>query len=249
MSTAAEKGGNLGGKKRGVIDGLVFLKPASGLTATYRGGYIRVGRNPITAGVDYQDFALAGSTKLFTASKDTYVYVTSAGVITYVEKTLAAAKPTQDDIGEYSEWIAKVVTDGTDITTVQDLRRFADVGEILVLPVTVSFEANFVGARDIAIPFNCRVLRVSSVVSKALAGTDAGTVVPAIVHNGTAVTVEDQGGTDISLSHAASAAIGVTAEATAGEDNIIKSGAVLRLTTAKSTAGGEAVVSVIVEKL
>jgi len=69
----------------------------------------------------------AVTSKTYTASKDTYVDINSAGTYTFVEVALAAAAPavTADSIR-----LAKVVTDATAITGVTDLRNLVLTGII-----------------------------------------------------------------------------------------------------------------------
>ncbi|MCK5016351.1 MAG: hypothetical protein KAS32_04690, partial [Candidatus Peribacteraceae bacterium] len=58
-------------------------------------------------------------THTYTASKDTYVDIDSDGELSYIETALGAGEPTLD-AGKIR--LIKVVTDGTDITGVTDLR-------------------------------------------------------------------------------------------------------------------------------
>lgn len=76
----------------------------------------------VAAGVAYIDqvkATITGDTKSFTASKDTYIDVKADGTYTYIEEILNDPAPalTADSIR-----LAKVVTDGTEITTITDLR-------------------------------------------------------------------------------------------------------------------------------
>lgn len=78
----------------------------------------------MTAGVVYVDgqrlkpSAVASYT--FTASRDTYVYIDNNGGVQYDPQTNGAAQPLTPD---HNVLIAKVVTSGTAITSVIDLRR------------------------------------------------------------------------------------------------------------------------------
>lgn len=222
----------LSGADRGVVLGLVFRKPASGLTATYDGGFVRVGTGLPTMPVTER--VISGSTKLFTASKDTYVYADSAGVLQYIAKALGAAKPTVTDIGVNSEYIAKVVTDGSNITGVQDLRRDAPHGRIETLTAEGSFVTAEQSDNELLCPFSGRLLAVHAVVTSALGGTDAGTVTPAIGENEvfTGVTM------DTAISFPLSSANGVKRLSFATALNAIRAGNYIRFTTAKTTTGG-----------
>jgi len=87
--------------------------------------------------------------------------------------------------------------------------------------------------------FNCqvRVRKVRSIVVKALAATDAGTI-----------TVATATGTVCTLSHAASAALNDEQSADGAEAyNRIPANSWLRFTTAKTTVGGKVLVTAEVE--
>ncbi|MGH7535969.1 MAG: hypothetical protein ACREMG_10310, partial [Gemmatimonadales bacterium] len=112
----------------GVVFGLIVDDPGSStLTATYHGGEVRVKSS--TDGKAVDTYTIAGSTKAFTASKDTYVYIDgSSGALSYKEVTVAAVKPIiGTDIAANSEFLALVTTDGSRIVAgaVRDLRRLS----------------------------------------------------------------------------------------------------------------------------
>jgi len=80
----------------------------------------------ITAGAYYIDqelFTTIADPHLYTASKDTYVDIDGAGTFTYIVETLSDPAPalTADSIR-----LAKVVTDGTTVASVVDLRTMTD---------------------------------------------------------------------------------------------------------------------------
>lgn len=222
----------LSGTDRGVLFGLVVRKPASGLTATYDGGIVRVGSGVLP--VPTVEKIVSGSTIAITASRDAYLYVDANGVLQKIEKTLGAAKPTIADIGVNSEFVAKVVTDGSNITTVSDLRRDSPHGEIRVVDVLGSFVTAEQSGNDQLIPVNGRLLAVAAIVTSVLGGTDAGTITPAIGENDvyTGVTM------DVAISFPLSSANGVRRLSFATALNAIRAGNYLRLTTAKTTTGG-----------
>lgn len=222
----------LSGSDRGVVFGLIVRKPASGLTATYDGGIVRVGTTNLP--VPYAEKVVSGSTIAITASKDAYLYVDANGVLQKLEKTLGAAKPTVSDIGVNSEFIAKLVTSGTDITSVQDLRRDSSHGEIRILTVQGSFVTAEQSNNELLVPFNGRLLAVHAIVTSVLGGTDVGTVTPAIGENEvfTGVTM------DVAISFPLSSANGVKRLSFATALNSIRAGNYLRLATAKTTTGG-----------
>lgn len=79
----------------------------------------------MTAGVYYSTDGVRYAvpeitTHAFTVSKDTYVYTTTGGVMGYTEVANGAATPQLPDAN--STWDYKVITDGTQITSVVDMR-------------------------------------------------------------------------------------------------------------------------------
>lgn len=222
----------LSGADRGVLFGLIVRKPASGLTATYDGGIVRVGTTNLP--VPVAEKIVSGSTIAITASKDAYLYVDSAGVLQKVEVANGAAKPSIATIGVNSEFIAKLVTNGTDITSVQDLRRDSPHGEIRIISCQGSFVTAEQSNNEELVPFNGRLLAVQAVVTSVLGATDVGTIVPAIGENEvfTGVTM------DVAISFPLSSANGVKRLSFATALNAIRAGNYLRLATAKTTSGG-----------
>lgn len=238
--------GSLTGTGRfGVVWGFEGPKPASGLTQTYIGGIIRLAlpagtQNPL----GYGEFQIASATKLYTASKDTYAYVTTAGVLSYVEVANNAAKPSQATVGVGSQFIWKVVTNGTDITSVVDLRQTADA-DLVIEHALLSFVAANVGSFYIQPGFRGRLIAIDSEVSTALAGTDTGTETAALVNHDNTVTAVTNG----VVTHSISAAIGERKLALPTAVHEFGPGDRLRITTAKATSGGWAVAKVIMERL
>lgn len=220
------------GGDRGVVFGLIVRKPASGLTATYDGGIVRVGTTNLP--VPFAEKVVSGSTIAITASKDAYLYVDLNGVLQKIEVANGAAKPTIATIGVNSEFIAKVITNGTDITTVQDLRRDSPHGEIRTLYVAGSFVTAEQSNNELLVPFNGRLLAVHGIVTSVLGATDAGTVVPAIGENEVFTNVT----MDVAMSFPLSSANGVKRLSFATALNAIRAGNYLRLATAKTTSGG-----------
>ena len=222
----------LSGADRGVLFGLIVRKPASGLTATYDGGIVRVGTTNLP--VPVAEKIVSGSTIAITASKDAYLYVDVNGVLQKVEVANGAAKPSIATIGVSSEFIAKLVTNGTDITSVSDLRRDSPHGEIRTIYVAGSFVTAEQSNNEELIAFNGRLLAVCAVVTSVLGATDAGTIVPAIGENEvfTGVTM------DVAISFPLSSVNGVKRLSFATALNSIRAGNYLRLATAKTTTGG-----------
>ncbi len=104
-----------------------------------------------------------------------------------------------------------------------------------ILVVPVSFETGEQGAAKVYFPSSVTVTKVRTTVTKALAGTDAGTVTGA---NATGASTGGQ------TSHAASAAIGNEQSATPTTNNTVDAGSFYQLTSAKTTAGGKALVTI-----
>lgn len=221
----------LGNLTRGVVEGLVVRKPASGLTVTYGGGLVRVGSgNPTSPVVEK---VVAASTIASTTDKDTYLYVNSEGTLSKIEVAQGAAKPTQDDIGLDSEWIAKVVNDDTNVTAITDLRRMASTGELRIVEVAWSFETNEQGAMYALIPFSGRLIAAYASNYKAAGGTDTGTLTAALGVDDVFTNVT--GGV---MTFAISAAIGTRVECHPTAAHFVRAGNYLRVTSAKTTAGG-----------
>lgn len=237
---------DIAGERPGVVFGGIFRVPASGLTGTYQGMHVNILSATKTKGID--KYVIQGSTNLFTASRDTYAYISEAGVLTFSAVTNGAAKPklipTADGgIGERSQFIAKIVTDGSDITGVSDLREMAGA-DIGITTSTTSFVTASQGARYITFPCDARILHIQTSVTAALGGTDTGTVTAAIGENHVFTAV-----TNGVVTLAISAPVADIDEATPSAANIIRAGNFLRLTSLKTTTGGAADVFVVYERL
>ena len=119
--------------KAGTLTDSLFAASASPRvrTAEQIGSYTYTGHLPatsatlvsdISAGTSYVNgyrIATAATSKTYTASKDTWVYVDQNGAFQYVETALGAAQPTTP---ANSLLLAKVTTNATAITVVTDLR-------------------------------------------------------------------------------------------------------------------------------
>ena len=241
----------------GVVEGLVFPIPASGLTVTYLGGIVRLAPTSsvtsaalnTTPGARVgREFAIAGSTKAFTASKDTYVYIANDGTLSYSEQSNGAAKPTltslNADLGQY---LWKVVTNGTDVTSVTDLRGFAPA----FLEHVALGQGSYVTATQGATirwtaPYRCRVLKVYSICAAALGASDTGTTTFARVADGTATNI-----TGLVVTNAISETVATYKEAipTLSSNPEFAPGDYLRGTTAKTTTGGAVNLYAVVERL
>lgn len=232
----------------GVLVGLEAPDPGSGLTLTYTTGLVRV--KSATAPNGYTEYRVAGSTSVLTASKDTYVYIDpTTGAFSTIAVANGGTKPTFGTAsGQFpvnAEVLWKVVTDGSDITSSEDLRRWAGIF-VENFQFRVSFVTARQGYQDIQPGFAGRVLAIDGHVINALGDTDAGTVtLSRVPSSGAAGTTMTNG----QLSFAASAAAGVrdlecpTVATHFGPSDRI------RVTSAKTTTGGEAQVTVICERL
>jgi len=101
----------------------------------------------------------------------------------------------------------------------------------LVLPFDHSFETGEQGDLKIQFPWACKVVRINSIVRKALAATDAGTLT-AKNHAGTSMTSGV-------LTHAASAALGNEQTCSPSANNTFAADEKLTITSAKTTVGGK----------
>ena len=230
-----------GGTGLGVITGLIVRDPQSAtLATTVEGGWIRL----LVSGVQTL-FRIADTAKTFTASKDTYVYISSAGALGYYEASNGAAKPSQATIeatgGAGSQLIAKVVTDGSRVTDggVSDLRQFAGV-DMRSAEFFQSFASTETGAAYWVAPARVRVWKLQTTAVDTLAGTDAGTITAAVGVNDK-YTAMTNGATSL----AASSATGTRASALPSAYFIVDAGQSLRLTSAKTTSGGTAITQVL----
>lgn len=102
--------------------------------------------------------------------------------------------------------------------------------------VRVSFEADEKGVARIHVPFRGRVTRIRSIVTKALAAGEAGTL-----------TFTSPKGELVVLSHTASAPLDQSRSSAAGIDSdaaILESGHDIHITPAKVTSGGRVQVDI-----
>lgn len=99
----------------------------------------------------------AVASKTFTASRDTYVYIDSTGTVQYDPQTNGAAKPTTP---AGNNLLAKVVTDGSTITSVVDLRTRPPASGGFYL-VNQSFSSSGTGSVSITgVPFRPKGIMV-----------------------------------------------------------------------------------------
>ena len=113
-------------------------------------------------------------------------------------------------------------------------------GKGLLAAIRMSFETGEAGLITIKFPYKVKILLLRSIVTKALSDTDAGTITPANATGNMA------NGT---ITHALSAALGNTIEATPTTNQVIEKDADLKLTSAKTTVVGKVAVTVHYLKL
>lgn len=118
----------------------------------------------------------------------------------------------------------------------------SSVGAITeTMTIPVSFETGEVGTIFVDIPYACTILSYQFVCTKALAGTDAGTI-----------QFADNAGTNMTGGLAtipASTAFGTKVGATITANNTVAINDDIRITTAKTTAGGRGFVSITLTRL
>lgn len=231
----------------GVIDGLVVRDPGSAtLTTTIEGGIILLKPSTTGTGVTSNDYVIQDTSKTFTASKDTYVYVNASGALAYDELANGATKPTTAAIealgGVGSQIIAKVVTDGTRVTAggVTDLRQLAGVTLERDTIAGLSFVTATQGATYWVPPGTVDIYGYRAVVTAALGGTDTGTITAALGLND--VYTNQVGGV---ITGAISAAVATRYSAYVTGVRRLPAGQSLRLTTAKTTTGGAMMLQIL----
>lgn len=106
-------------------------------------------------------------------------------------------------------------------------------GEKQVMAIPMSFETGFQTALKVYFPFAVTINKIRSVVTKALANTDAGTI------TGANATGASTGGV---TTHALSAALADAKSASPTTNNAVEADSYYQLTSAKATAGGEVLV-------
>lgn len=233
----------------GVVFGLVARDPGSAtLTTIIEGGRIRLQIDPaLYSAVPQNEWAIQDTSKAFTASKDTYVYVSSAGALGYIEVANAATKPTLATLvatgGYGAQFIAKVVTDGSRVVAggVTDLRQFAG-SFALSAGTTASFVTASQGAVYWKAPQKVRILGAQATVTAALGATDTGTITLASGINDVYTNM-----TNGVITLAISATVGTRGACVPTTSHILGPGQAVRLTSAKTTTGGAAEVQILYE--
>lgn len=103
-----------------------------------------------------------------------------------------------------------------------------------IVTALLSFESGEQGAAKIYFPMPVKITKIRSTVQKALANTDAGTI------TGANATGASTGGV---ITHALSAAFADAQTATPTTNVTVAADSYYQLTTAKTTAGGKALVT------
>lgn len=120
---------------------------------------------------------------------------------------------------------------------VDSVSEITVVEEVITIPL--SFETGEQTATKIYFPYKVTVNKIRSIVMKALAATDAGTI------TGANSTGDSSGGV---VTVAASAALNEEDSATPTTNNVVEADSYYKLTTAKTTAGGKVLVTLEVTR-
>jgi len=156
---------------------------------------------------------------------------------TIVTQTSSAAALSIPDLaGVAQEWVftkkAQTLENKTLTSPIIDGIASADLRKG-VIAVPMSFETIGLGIMTVYFPFACTIGLLRSVVTKALAGTDVGTLTPKN-SAGTGMT----GGV---VTIAASEAVGgLDVSSAISGNNVVAANSFMTITSAKSTVGGEA---------
>jgi hypothetical protein len=114
-----------------------------------------------------------------------------------------------------------------------------DMGTDRLIVVPVSFETNEVGTLKLpTLPYRCKLKSVKSAVAKVMAGTDAGTI--AVKKGNTTLAT-------VTIAH--SDIVGVEDTAPTVTGTAFEKADQITITTAKTTAGGRALLYLTVEVL
>lgn len=128
--------------------------------------------------------------------------------------------------------------------SVVDVEHLKNTLQFETLYIPVSFEANEKGAFFIKFAYDCEVIEYMASVTKAIAATDDATIVLA---DNTPTTM-----TGSTLTLPASSAYGTNVNVTSGtitSNYAFTAGQTMRITTAKTTAGGMALLSIKIQRV
>lgn len=112
-------------------------------------------------------------------------------------------------------------------------KRVSGVGGVIAVPM--SFESGEQGVSKVYFPMPVQITKIRSMVTKALANTNAGTI------TGANSTGASTGGV---TTHALSAALGDEQSATPSTNNTVAANSYYQLTSAKGAAGGKVIVTI-----
>lgn len=247
------RGRQLGGIAGVGLIGQVFggqfpFDATSGLSMTHRDMLFRQAtRGAVPPNPGFIERRIAGAVITVLANEDTYLFLNDTGTI---GQTVGIAnggnKPTISSLGVNAQFLALVVSDGTDITSVQLLWLTAGAD---IEPLTyVATLSALQGPQDIYLPYGGQVVGLQGAVIDALAATDAGTITASVVKNAGGDTEAVQAITNGVLTFPLSSAAGVVQSAVPSAFRTFGPGDTLRLVAAKTTAGGEVQVTVVVEQ-
>lgn len=145
-------------------------------------------------------------------------------------------------IGILRGWIRKgYLNPTTKILSTTGISGASIPGKKGFFTLEVSFESGEQTTHKIYFPIAVKIVGLKAFVTKALSGTDDGTITP-----------KDNAGTTMTegtITLEASSAVGTEASATPTANNVINADQKLQLTVAKTTAGGKARVTVWYEEL
>ncbi len=134
---------------------------------------------------------------------------------------------------------------GARITLENDALNVDDAGNISgtkfkeIVTVTMSFETGEQTTTKIYFPYKVTVNKIRSIVMKALAITDAGTITAS---NSTGAMADGV------ITHAAAAALNDEQSASPTTNNVIAADSYVQLVSAKTTAGGKVLVTLEVTR-
>jgi len=140
-----------------------------------------------------------------------------------------------------SEWVVKVMPDFENDAFIPQskLENFYET-----INVPVSFETGEVTQHiNVYLPYKCTIVNITATVTKALAGTDAGTIV---VYD--SVSSANIRTLTIPLSSALSTEVEATSVNYSFVTATVATNSKIHVSTAKTTAGGKAVVSILVKR-
>lgn len=210
------------------VSGAPVYKTLSGDATITTGGALTIANGAITdAKVDAA--AAIDRSKLATGTASQVVVNDGSGVMTSV----AEVPPVNGGTGQDTSASTGFATVSAGTWSV------GAISEVITVPV--SWESGEQCNNRVKIPFAGTVTNIYAVVTKALSGTDAGTIVPKNAAS-TNMTLAS------ALSFAASSALETAIDTNVSANNTVAAGDIIYLTTAKTTVGGKALVSITITR-